>query len=575
MYPENFLYFSNPTNELGIRILVVHIAHNLIPYFVILTFIVLLWLVWLSWRDIADSLSRIKARTWLILAVIFFLALGIRLYFPLHRHIIYIDEPWYLEAGKDLLTTAQQGDYPKSIGWPFLISLFFGLFGVSNWVPIYLNIFLGAATVVPMFLFAYMITRREDLALAASFIFSLFPAHIIWSGSAETNISSVFFILCSAYFWLLFYTQKKAKKTSNQKPHLLWLAAVSLAFCMQIRPENLVLVTLFLFGALHYNASFRSIVLPLSVSIFLALPNLIQVLDFHMSVDWVASDTFGNMEGLNWSISNLIDNTLAYYLLVFGSTYQPIIVLPFVLAGVIIMFPRKTKEAIFITEWFVLFWLTYFSSWFQTLAGKERFFITIYPIMAIFLVYGIYGLDNAFFARLNRPLIKQNGMLIITLSVALLFLPYVSGTSAYYADGRILETQIPEQAEKTIPKECVIIANWPTILRSSTELRVADAQNFMESEFLRNILMNRSCVLFFEDLTCLGWDEAGLYEQCEHIKTEFNAQPFLAYSIKDNSRNSVLGNINATYTFYRLSSGKPLCASTLQKYTSPHQSMFC
>ena len=221
------------------------VLHDTIPSLILLNFILLIVLICFNWHTIKRFLFKIDKKTWCVLALIFFIALLMRILIPAHQHVMYIDEPWYMEAGKDMLQTGSQEDYPKSIAWPFILRIAFGIFGISNWTAIYTSLLLGSLTIFTIFFMAFAITKRKEIGLLSAIFLALSPAHIRWSASAETNIASLFFITLTIFFCFLYYNKLKYS--------LLWLALVSLAFTAQFRPENYIFPILFLIGCFIYS----------------------------------------------------------------------------------------------------------------------------------------------------------------------------------------------------------------------------------------------------------------------------------------------------------------------------------
>jgi len=342
------------------------VFHDKIPLFILINFVLLIILIYLNWNYLKKFLLKIDKKTWYILILIFIIALSIRIFVPPHHHIMYIDEAWYMEAGKDMLQTGNQGDYPKSIGWPFILGIVFGIFGINNWVALYTSTLFGALTIFAMFFMVFIITKRKDLSLISALLFSLFPAHIMWSASAETNITSLFFILLTIFFCFLYY--------QNKKNSLLWLSLVSIAFTVQFRPENYLLIPLFIFGCILYDKSFfRKInfrfVLPFLVMLILSFANLVQVLDFQSSSNWIESDTYGGKTGDNWSASNLFQNSLKYGVNIFNNKYQPIIISFLFVLGLFYMFHKQRKESLFLSVWFCFFLVNLFCFLVSNLRG--------------------------------------------------------------------------------------------------------------------------------------------------------------------------------------------------------------
>ena len=113
----------------------------------------------------------------------------------------------------------------------------------------------------------------------------------------------------------------------------------------------------------------------------------------------------------------------------------------------------------------------------------------------------------------------------------------------YAASGAKLETRIPELAEKDIPSNAIIVANWPTILKSTTDLNVIDVNYFLWDNNFRNATFaNTELLLFFEDYCCFDFIGCSqCKENCKAIKENFKLEPYKQYR-----------EGNEKYTFYRI-----------------------
>ncbi|MBI2134852.1 glycosyltransferase family 39 protein [Candidatus Woesearchaeota archaeon] len=468
---------------------------------------------------------------------------------PPHQHIMYVDEPWYMKAGKDMLNFDSTGWYPKSIGWPFILSVSFLLFGTSNWVAIYASIFLGSLTVFSLFFLAYIITKSQNVSLVSSLVFSLFAAHIRWSAAAESNIASLFFITLALFFCFLYYRKRTMP--------LLWLSVISLAFVSQIRPENWIFPLLFLFGlflfdkkSIKFNHKF---LLPWLVLLVLIAPDSLNVLDAKLSTNWVASDTEGKLQGKNFGLDNLYGNSINYGKYIFNDKFQPLLFTLLFIAGFFYLFKKEKNGALFLLSWFLLLWFVYFFSWFQTLGGntdisaKTRFFMGFYPVTSMLAAYGILFISDSFANEKKRINIKSIIFIFMTVLLVILFIPYSFQASSLYSNSaQKLESIIPEKAEKDIPNNCLIIANLPAILESTTDLNILDLSLFLKNEEKqKEIIEKNQCILFFEDYTCLDLDIHEFDIGCKTMKSKFNLAPFKFYQEKSKK-----------YTFYRIISEK-------------------
>ena len=537
-------------------------SHDKIYHSILLTFILLIGLIYINRKHILHFLQKIDKKTWLFLCLIFILALSIRLFVPPLQHIIYVDEPTYMHAGKMLLQTDHQGTYSKSIGWPFVLRIAFGFFGTSNWVALYASVLLGALTVFTFFFMVYAFTKRKDVALVSALLFSFFPSHVRWSSSAETNVASLFFISLTMFFCFLYYADKKTS--------LLWLSCISLAFTAQFRPENYALILLFIFGCIICSKSFAKplfknrgfylvsknylqrliktrFVLPFFLIFVLSFANLTQILDLYTTSRWMESDTGGQMTENNWGVSNLIQNSLNFGINLFDGSQQPVIMTFLMALGLFYLWLKQRKESVFLVIWFVLYWIIYFASWFQTLGGKDRFFMSFNFIIVILASYGMLSISLFLHSVTKRNWIKRSVFSLIVLFVSLLFVPYILDSACMHvSDARLLETEIPEWAEQDIPQNCLIFANYPIILSSTTELNVVSIDKILENPQIWNDVLSEHCVLFLEDYACLNW--GGYYnfmEKCDKLKSMFSCEIFKSYELGE-----------YTYTFYRLTERK-------------------
>ena len=503
----------------------------------LIAFLLMLFFAVRARRTLGRHLRDVDPVTWAVLALVLCASLALRLSIPSPHHIIYIDEQWDMKAAKNLLLSWDQGDFREPIGWPVLISIAFSLFGVDNWVAIYTALAIGALTVLPVFFLTRLVTRRSDLALVAALWLAFDPIHIRWSACAKTNAASFFVILLLVHISLLAFR--------SQRRDLLHLALASLAFASQVRQENIVLFPLFLAGWLIHRRNvqgLRTIVLPLAISVLLSLPNMVIVIGSHAFTDWQASDTGGQMSGSNWSLGNLIENSRTFGLSMFDGSHQTPLLTLLVLAGIAPMLRERRRMTMFLVVWFALFWLVYFTSWFQTLQGKERFFTNFAPVLWIFASVGALELARSLSTRLDRPWTAPL-LVVIALAVAALNIPYAKAHSEFYSDPhRVLMATIPERAERELPADCLVVLERPTVLSSTTGFEVMSIGTFLTDVTARDELFDRNaCVLFFEDVYCVEWDIDGSLERCFWMRKRFQLTPFRSYEG---------GGVG--YTFYRI-----------------------
>ena len=327
---------------------------------------------------------------------------------------------------------------------------------------------------------------------------------------------------------------------------MLWLAVSSLIFTALIRPDNYLLLVLFFLGCLIFKVKVptKRVILILFISIVLISPSIFQSLDWYSSFNRLETGSTGQLKGGNWSLANFFYNSLHFGPVIFSKMYMPFFIPILSIIGFIYMLFRQKREAYFLIAWFAFYWVLFFSSWVQTIGGRDRFFMSFYPSIIIFAGYSLLPLLNLF-SKTRLKAQRRNLFVFTLVSVFILsFFPYVLKAKDMYAAPCVkLETKIPELAEKDIPSNAIIVANWPTILRSTTDLNVIDANDFLLDYNCQNAAFRSTdLLLFFEDYCCFDFIGCGrCKENCEAIRKKFKLDPYKEYREGDEK-----------YTFYKI-----------------------
>ena len=139
--------------------------------------------------------------------VLFCLAAWIRLRLLVPHHIMYVDEPWYEEAARNLLRRGAlvlcvQGrsglechSYSKLPGWPVLLAGVFAITGASDHVAFAVAGVLGALCAPVAGCVALVAGGRWYHGLFAGLIVAIHPLHALWSATSETNAPATLFLL--------------------------------------------------------------------------------------------------------------------------------------------------------------------------------------------------------------------------------------------------------------------------------------------------------------------------------------------------------------------------------------------
>ena len=498
---------------------------DFIPMMILLNFAMLIIFIFANRKSLIEFLMDVDFKIWLALFAVFALGLALRMMFA-HRHVLFVDEFMYMEAGKNLLLNHSQGEYVKSIGWPFLLSISFSIFGVSNYTAMYASSIFGALTIIAVFLAAYSMFKNELAGLAAAFLFSLTPLNIFWSGTAVQGPASQFFILLTIFFFMVYY--------NNRNASALLLVCVCLSFTAQIRPENYCYLLLFFAGLYIYRIKVHRnrllhLLAPILMLALLAAPNLFSAAGDYLSVNYIESDSRGSLTGVNWSLSNLFHNLIVYGPEIFSGSHQPAMFQLLFAIGLIFMMVVKRRHFFFLAVWFVFLALSYFTSWFQTVGGRTRFFMLMSSVTILVSAFGFHGIYEYARSRSTRTT-AAGALVLLTAAYALFSVPCIRSMAKEYTDNyHLLITEAVEKAEKDVPPDCTVIAHEPTILRSTTGLKVMAPGTFLSDGANRSINDNE-CILFYEDVYCQGWNWDDSFGNCMRITGGYSMEPFLTYS---------------------------------------------
>lgn len=508
--------------------------NHLLEISIAFSFLFFMFIFFFNFKQIISYL-KLDKKTIILLISIFVLSITLRLIFPQKMNIINIDEWWYMQAGRSLIETGSFGYYPKSIAWPAIISVSFLIFGLNNYVAIYTSLFFGSLSVFAMYFMAFTITHNKKISLLATLLLAVNYIHMTFSACAETNVTSLFFILLTVGFFFMYLSKRNI-------PALL-LCISSLIVMVQFRTENYMYIALFGFGyfILSKKINLKEVsllFLSLIVLFLFSGANLYQVYEFQTSTNWLELESKGKIEGENWSVQNLIHNSVTFGKYLFNTTLQPFIIPLFAFLGYLFYFFRQRRKSIFLLVWFLMLWVIYFASWFQTLVANTRFLMAFYPILFLFVAIGfekIISTVRSFGAIRNF----SKSLYVLLVVFILIFhypfvisltekLPRVAQVDIIPNGFYILRTQMPETLESIIDESCTIIFPFPQHFLATTKLNSVSVQDFVsEPGYTIN---NSDCYYYYQSRAC---DADNNLESCKKIEETMNLEIFRSYTLRD------------------------------------------
>lgn len=387
---------------------------NTLFYVLLLTFSAICVLFIINIKNIIPHFRGITKHIWIILILI--LILGSYLRFNSPGCSAPAGLCWsYVEDARTALEEQKIYGYSHPKGYSFIIALGFLFFGLSFQTLLYLNLAMGSVLILLVFLLTYVLFKKEEIAIIAALIYSLFPASIFFANINASEISSVFFVTIT---FLIFIISLK-----EDKKYLYLLSMLLLVFSIHVRLENSMFIPVFflLFFIERKNISFQKLKLPLILFFIFMLP-----LSFYYTNGYeifgpgdpeVRKD-YPDMFSLSYFIP-----TFQRQLFYLQKTDYPLILYPFLLLPLI--FIKRERNLVFPFLWVATFFIFYCLQWGSLFTGLDLYQVLLHPPFAILMGYGIY-IPKYFFEEkiiaFGTPyMLKFLNTLIVIFLIILLF----------------------------------------------------------------------------------------------------------------------------------------------------------
>jgi len=503
------------------------LSQGIMPLIAYLNLLLIMIFAILSSNIIYKKLTKIKKRYLIALIIVFLAGLYIRLHYsPLH-HGFFIDESFYMESAKNILAHQRSflstGDYEKQIGWPVLLTIPFFIFGVNNYVAIYTSVFIGSLSVFLIFVLVFLIFRNEKSALFSSVLLAVLPLHIFYSGTAETAAASIFFILLT-YISFFFMLEKFDIKFA-------YLTLFLLLFAIQVRLENFLMfipMTIYILIK-KVDLRWKKSVVPAMISIpFFAsvIFQYFQIKGFYVKAYATELAFFG--------FENISDK---FYLFIKSIDLFYLFFIFIAVIGAYYSFKKEKLLSYFFASWFLVFSLYYL----LYLFADDFHFL---PALVALIPIAAFGIDSliAYFSEYFK--IKQNNLLLFSIIfiLALFFISY-DGVSMPYFE---LETRVMGKLSEDIPPDCIIVAELPNIITSTTELEAIGTAKFLNDASDDLFSYKNRCLLYFEDMYCKENFLPNSMLRCGRMRSKFKLTDFIWH------KNGELG-----FYFYKISAKRP------------------
>ena len=481
------------------------------PIFLGINFSLMIVSLILSLKEIRKIFNSIQKKTWIFIFLIFLLGLTLRIFLTPHTHRLFFDESIYMDIGKEILTHQQAclcnyGNQRECYecelmkwpnAYPFTLAVAFLFFGVNEKVAFNLVVLLGSLSIILVALIAYLLSKKERIALYSALLFALIPIHIMWSGTVAPDPVFVFYTLLTI---LAFLFMKESDKLSVSV-----FAMSCLAFAVQMRAEGMILIPLvaILFIILSKNLK-KKILDPkffLSLLIFiLIIPSSIHVYHASKTDTWGSS---GKKFSLEYAKENVPVNAF-FWVMGYKTIEHPILYTLFALLGILWLIKEK-RIFLSLLAWFFTFFFLYASFYAgSVLYGVDvRYALSCYPPFIIAASYGMYGIEEEAKRRL-----KKNGLVGIFLVLIMLvsfffYIPSISTPAEKIEEAkqaRAYRKFVVNFAER-MNESCYVLSHVPSIylMHNKSSLQTWNGQN---EERMRELFKKTDCVIFDDGFWC-------------------------------------------------------------------------
>ena len=479
----------------------------LVPRVLSLALILLVALLVHLRREIEEVLPRTAKGHHTLLGIVLLLGLALRLNGPF-AHAVYMDEWSYLEGARTILFTGRHelcrdgivlqctttGGTPNPTGYPLAAAIMFSLAGVGAGQAMMLNLAVGIATILVVYLLALVLLVRPRAALAAAMLMAVLPLHVRHSSTAGTEAVSLLMVTVALFCAAL--VPRIPRRTT--------LGAVMLAaiLAVSVRPENILVLPLAaLFAARGPGRRFVRSPVAVLTTLVLVLP--------------LISRRAGSAEAWSFSLA-YVTGKVNYLFFWAGLTthltplfHTPVLTI-LALVGAWGLRRRDRTTLGLLAAWFGSFLVVYLA---YVLSASYRFMLACYPPVLLLAGMGAEAVAE-----------RVGGSRGGVIALALLLLAVVPALPTGLDPGDQHHVFQPEvdflvDAVRSLPRECTLITFNPFLVTFTTDRPALDIG-------LGEIALDRSsrggCLALFEDSFC-AWrpNENADPEQCDFYHHNF------------------------------------------------------
>jgi len=455
---------------------------RLSPLFLDIAFVALAVLFILGLKDLLRPFGSVPKMSRVLAAGVGLGAFALAFFVAPRTHRIYYDENIYLHIGQSIAAAhkaemvnfgviekgrliAEQGEYNKQPNsYPFLLSLFYRVFGTSENLSFLINNIVFALTALVLFGIAFVLGGGAAPGLCAAAAFAVVPQNILWANTTSAEPANTLFLALTVFVFLVFLRTGKLR--------LFFLATVAACFAAQFRLESMLIFPL------------------LGIMAFIDGPRPLKRTELLYAIPIVGTLLFAHVfhvygfQGHPWgadqdklSIFYVRPNLMTNGLFFLNNKDFPVLLTAFL--AVALATRKLLKEKLMILFWFVLFWgvFLFFYAGSYYYGADIRFSLMAYPPFCLLAGLGLARADTWAKKVLKLPLPFAAAVIVVAF---IMFYPKVHavGEEAWAARA---DHRYAQSMADTLPPQSIVFTHNPNMFlfwgRSAAQASILSAQD--------------------------------------------------------------------------------------------------
>ena len=439
---------------------------SIAPWFLEINFLLIIIGIALNIKTFKTIFSNISLRQWYLVSAVIVMGIVMAVFVAPRVHRIFYDENIYLNIGQTIAAQKKAamcaegynnyGEYhcvqlehnKQPYAFPYLISIVYRIFGVSELAGFLLNNFIFGLSILTSFLLGFLFFNRFSAGVYSALIYCLIPENIIWANTTSVEPGAALFSGLVMAAGLIYLKEKKVRN--------LFLFSVLLSYSVQFRTESILILLVVGLLFLLYDRNTlkdKNTYFFMALALALIVPHIVQLYAVR-GESWGSS---GPRMSLVYFFNNFKVNSLFYL------ENIKIPLLYTLLLGVGIAFKRNLKEKVVLITWFFLFWgifLVFYAGSYEF--GQDiRFSLVSYMPFALLAGLGIVRLEDLFEAKGLIRVFRVAAIAVILVTFSG-FLPHVRTIGEEACQARADHRSAQEMA-KLLPKNSMVLTHNPNM----------------------------------------------------------------------------------------------------------------